>query len=346
MRNLSTTILPPSEGGIKPHTQFPTGFAVFDSLAILRTISPSRVVNLAGFKYDDIGRFCREDWLNIRYTNQNGYHKLRVEFQMPRALGNAENLYCAQAPEDITEALELVNEKVSSIIGLDCRLAEFGSLALVDANRDFSLPDKAERLALIQKSEVSRMQKTIYPTGVRFENKFYKIKVYDKFAQIDEHQHLNKFLRDWARTLLRCEARLEKRTLNADIKEFFANDDSEPRRKYRTPGEILTPEFASFIVNHALRKIEVDMDLMTFESWSEMVRQNFRRDVAAKLIGFMQKIQKRGASKVRGKSKKSQNAFGHRQQQLKEEGLWFTTFAPAPLSAMTNFPNDDESFYW
>lgn len=335
------------------------GFAVFDTVVVSRTFSPSRYLNLSQFDYVKGGKAFRADWLNLFCSRSpKGYQTFEIQFDINRALGFDENLFVQQTLDDIILALENINEFVSGIVGVDCRLREFGKLTRADANRDFSLPDKRERLEIFKNLEVSRMRKEIFnepnKSGVTFSQRHSAIKIYDKYLQLENrYSHLQKFERDYAKTLLRVETQLEKRTLNKTVKNFFrSREEYDEKGKRLTLEEktarieqILTPDFARYVVESSLAKIEADADLMTFADWSEAVREKFSLPVAARHIEFMSDVQKRGYKAVRGKNKKSQNQFEYRKRELCAAGLWRTAFALSPKSAMVNYPNDDESFY-
>ncbi|HSK74181.1 MAG TPA: phage/plasmid replication protein [Pyrinomonadaceae bacterium] len=312
-------------------------FCIFDSLVITRVFSPKTYVNIKKFKENDFGDiyYNHENWLNLKWSRDyNRYQHLTFEFQMPRALGFTDNLFCEQTQSDIYEGLGRVNEIASSIVGADCELAEKGKGKSVDANRDFATPNKIEYLELIKRLEIPRMKKTPYKTGVMFANQQTQIKVYDKFEQLSaRHPGLPRFKRSFAETYLRIETRLIDDALTRFLDTYLGHTT-------KTAGLILTPELAEKIVNLSLCKLEMDARLKSFAEWRELVLEKYRPSVAARYIAFVEKINRIGINKVRGKSKATKNRFDHIRRQLRREGLDQLVFATDALPALSDQPHD------
>lgn len=313
----------------------------FDSAAISRTFSPNRKLDVKKFEWDGTGKYYRDGWLNIKYSKDaNQYQHIVPEFQFPHALGLSNNLYCQQTEHDIAEALGMVNERVSSLIGIEFDISAKGKVIYIDANRDFSVPNKSEYLEFLKRLEVQRMTKHPYKTGVMFENQGTKIKCYDKFEQLEiKHRELPEYIRDFAQTLFRLETRKQDDGLRRFLQAIYESTE-------KTAGKILTPDLAQKIVDVSLALLQMHGDLMSFLEWRNSVRDNFKAAQAARLIEFVEKINRVGIKRVRGKSKSSINRFNYLRKCLSAEGLGQLVFANESLIALNEFPNDDWSMYW
>lgn len=315
-------------------------FSMFDSVSITRTFSPNRKLDLSAFKFNGSRTYLSDGWLNVKYSRDFWrYQHVLVEFQVPLALGFSDNLFCQQTQNDIQNALGTVNEKLSAVLGFDCEIAAKSKVGYLDANRDFAVPNKTEYLELIKRLEIPRMNKTPYKTGVMFANQDTQIKCYDKFSQLENrHQELPQYRRNFAETYLRVETRLKDDALTRFLQTAFDSKD-------RTAEKVLTPRVAEFIVDVSLRKLEMDADLLSFAEWRERVREQFKPSKAVLLIEFVEKINRIGIKRVRGKTKKQINHFDYLRRCLNEKGLGQLVFANDSLVALSKYPNDVWDIY-
>jgi hypothetical protein len=326
-------------------------YNVFDTLSLTH-----RFPNSQPLDYKKIFRFNRRigAWLaktaNGRITvsfrfSRNGRLIITATFSILN-LFYGDNLFAEISKSDIENAFEIVSEEVTNLIGFGFD-APASKVTRTDGNRDFSTTRKHEYLAALGNHHIAHTEIIRYPvdapllptTGYEFVNQGKRIKIYDKFAHLnDKHPELPAYKRQFAETFLRVEPRLFRHGLQKYVFDFFGS-------KNRTASKILIPEFAAYIVGKTLLDLDLTRDIPTFEEYKQTILEKFpKQKQAYDLIRFAETIHKGGL--ISAKAEYGRN-FKYRKKKLTEAGVWRTFFAPhSTLPALSKQPNDDWRMYY
>lgn len=299
-------------------------------------------------------------------TLKDGFLRVTATFSIPVLLYGS-NIFQVTSDAEILRALDIVSGGESDLLNKTFDAANMETVR-VDGNGDFFVPPFSEYFKALSHHELPTLTRRIFPFNpmtvnqlqpylldlysietISFQNGTRSITAYDKKTQSDDKyekllkdSHLTpkqikiaKRNRDFADGIFRVENSERKDALNASILKFH-------KTERKTAKNVLTMEFADFLVEKALKELYLNKDIPTFDEYQQQILDIFSNTKTANtLIRFMTDVSEVGINTAKRKFDKAD----YRIRQLKEADIFRTYFAEKKLPALTVFGNDNEAYY-
>lgn len=318
----------------------------FDTVWLTLKFPPSAKIDQSKL---DFGYFDNTDdkddykKLNVHYwRNKGNWQFVTVRFTFGQLLYKS-NVFAADSQTEIDRALDIISIKVSALLNIKFD-AFCARVIAVDPFRDVSELEKQSYFQILERHDISRLSRCNYRrysyfSGFTFTNKSRRIRIYDKFAQLNaKHPDQPQFVRDFAKNIIRFEVHLTGYSLRKAIMGKFGSDNED-----FTARKILTLEFAEYVINTNLDELELNQNIPTVADHEKLILKHFpRAKTANQLIRFITDIKTNGTAQLKRSDK---NKFDYRKRQLKQVGIWKTLFANHRLQSFNDFGSDDESMY-
>ncbi|HEX8568207.1 MAG TPA: phage/plasmid replication protein [Pyrinomonadaceae bacterium] len=336
--------LPQKSSPKKAANQLP--LYAFDTLTLYKRFGAKEKIDTSKLTPRKGKQVFKKDFLYVTYRrNYAAYiQEVTVTCQSMTGLLYGNNLFNFEDYADINRALNMISERVSNLLSIEYD-AHGATVTALDIQRDFFVGQLLPfYLDAIGRHEIARTERKHYPENspffvetVEFSNAGRNIQFYDKRAHLDsKRRELPEVKRALASGILRLEVGIEKHALDRDLKARFNSTEKKA-------GEILTPEFAAYVIDRTLSEIGLDAEIPTLAEHKEEIRARIKKpQTAARLINFIELIDREGVMKAKEKYK---GDFKHRKKQLADAGLWRMFFASQTLPALSSFLNDDWTIY-
>lgn len=334
--------------------------STFDTIAVSK-IFPPKSLDIKNFKHKTdkyknhyLYHYNEKNGIYTKIkTLTEGFLRVTATFSIPVVLYGS-NIFQITSDNETLHALEIVSGDESDLIGRKFDAANM-EVVRVDANRDFFVPEFNEYFKALSKHELPTLSRRIFPYNpaavnqlqpylfdlyaietISFKNQTRSIDVYDKEAQLNaKHPELKQFKRNFAHNIFRIEPGLRKSALDSAIQEF--HETSRKTAKY-----VLTLDFADFLIDEALKELNLNKEIITFDEYRQQILDTFSNTKTANtLLRFMTDVSEVGINIAKRKFDKSE----YRIRQLKDARLFRTYFAEKKLPALTVFGSDNESYY-